>query len=110
MRRYTARPCIRQRIWRAMRIFHKGFTVAQLQAAVEGATYGNVQSFVSRLCRAGYLRRIGTVRRGYPGEGQGYILVRDTGPTMPVLGLGRHRTQEVRHDTDRPDEAAQREV
>lgn len=94
MRNYKARPCVRQRIWRAMRIYHKGFTVPMLMAAVEGATYGNVQSFVSRLYKAGYLRKLGTVKRGCPGEHQGYILVRDEGPVMPVLLQGRHKERE----------------
>lgn len=91
-RKYNARPCMRQRIWRAMRIMGK-FTVPSLMTAIEGATYGNVQSYVSRLFKAGYLRKFGTVRRGYSGEYQGYILVKDDGPTMPVLLAGRHENK-----------------
>lgn len=77
-----------------MRIHFKGFNVPMLMASVEGATYGNVQSYVSRLFKAGYLRKLGTVKRGHPGEYQAYILVKDIGPTMPVLLAGRHEKRE----------------
>lgn len=104
-RNYNARPCLRQRIWKAMRIMGK-FTVPSLMTAVEGATYGNVQSYVSRLFKAGYLRKHGTVRRGHAGEYQGYLLVKDVGPVMPVLLTGRHEKKEKEKERETTANAA----
>ncbi|ABK99988.1 hypothetical protein Ppro_2382 [Pelobacter propionicus DSM 2379] len=92
MRNFIARPCMRQRIWSAMRIMTR-FTIPDLCRVVEGATTANVQSYVSRLHKEGYVGKIGKVRRGYAGEYQGYQLVKNTGPTMPVLLKGRHKKE-----------------
>lgn len=105
-RKYNARTCMRQRIWKSMRIHYKGFTVPTLMASVEGATYGNVQSYVSRLYKAGYLRKMGTVRRGHPGEYQAYILTKDIGPVMPVLLTGRHEKKEREREKETTDAAS----
>lgn len=92
MRKFNARACMRQRIWKAMRIL-KTFSVPALCRVVEGSTYSNVQSFVSVLHLQGYVGKIGTVRRGYAGEYQGYQLIKDTGPVMPVFLKGRHKKE-----------------
>ncbi|WP_157040002.1 hypothetical protein [Pelobacter propionicus] len=75
-----------------MRIMTR-FTIPDLCRVVEGATTANVQSYVSRLHKEGYVGKIGKVRRGYAGEYQGYQLVKNTGPTMPVLLKGRHKKE-----------------
>lgn len=95
IRRYRARKCIRQQLWTSMRImFPKPFTVPGLLRTVEGVTYANVQSYVSRLYQAGYLVKVGTVKRGHCGEYQKYRLEKEHGPIMPVLGIGRHKKKE----------------
>lgn len=92
MRKFNARACMRQRIWKAMRIL-RTFSVPALCRVVEGCTFSNVQSFVSILHLQGYVGKVGTVRRGYAGEYQGYQLIKDTGPTMPVFLKGRHKKE-----------------
>ncbi len=92
MRTYKARRCMRQRIWQAMRIL-KQFAIPDLCRTVEGATEANVQSFVSRLHKEGYVVKIGRHRRGHAGEYQGYRLVKDIGATMPVFLKGRHKKE-----------------
>lgn len=95
VRKYRARKCVRQQLWNSMRIMSpKPFTVPGLLRTVEGVTYGNVQSYVSRLYRHGILTKVGKVRRGRCGEFQQYRLVEDTGPIMPVLGIGRFKKKE----------------
>ena len=64
MRRYQVRLCMRQRIWSAMRILTR-FTIPDLCRVVEGSTVANVQSYISRLYREGYIGKFGTVRRGF---------------------------------------------
>jgi hypothetical protein len=71
------------------------FTIPDLCRTVEGSTIANVQSFVSRLYKEGYVGKVGKVRRGYAGEYQGYQLINNTGPTMPVLLKGRHKKEAV---------------
>jgi hypothetical protein len=65
-----------------------------------------VQRFVARLYKAGYLRKLGTVKRGHPGEHQGYILVRDVGPVMPVLLQGRHQKREREREKETEEKSA----
>jgi hypothetical protein len=93
---------MRQRIWQAMRII-RHFTIPDLCRAVDGATVANVQSFVSRLFKEGYVSKLGTVRRGHAGEYQGYQLTNDIGPTMPVFLKGRHH-KETETETDETSE------
>ncbi len=90
MRRYQVRLCMRQRIWSAMRILTR-FTIPDLCRVVEGSTVANVQSYISRLYREGYIGKFGTVRRGFTGEFQGYHMIKNIGPTMPVFLKGRHQ-------------------
>ena len=93
MRVFKARRrSIRQRIWNAMRIMRR-FTIPDLCRIVEGATEANVQSYVSRLYKEGFVGKIGQHRRGYTGEYQGYQLVNDIGPTMPVFLKGRFKKE-----------------
>jgi hypothetical protein len=99
-RTYKPRKCIRQRIWKNMRILGK-FTIPDLCRTVQGATQANVQSFVSRLFTAGYLRKQGEVRRGYPGEYQQYVLVNNIGPTMPVLQAGRFKKTDEKTEKEK---------
>lgn len=102
MRKVKARRCMRQRIWQAMRIMRR-FTVPDLCRVIEGATIANVQSYVSRLFKDEYLRKLGQVRRGHAGEYQGYQLVKDVGRTMPVLSKGRHKKKEEQTETANPE-------
>lgn len=93
MRIFKARHrSIRQRIWNAMRI-KRQFTIPDLCRIVEGATVANVQSYVSRLYKEGFVSKIGQHRRGYTGEYQGYQLINDIGATMPVFLKGRHNKE-----------------
>ncbi len=79
----------------------KPFSVPSLCCTVEDVTVANVQSYVSRLFKAGYLVKAGTVKRGRPGDYQKYRLVKDTGPVMPVLATGRHKKKEKETEKER---------
>lgn len=92
MRKYNARRCMRQRIWQAMRILVR-FSVSDLCRVVHGTSVANVQSYVSRLYLEGYVGKVGKVRRGYAGEYQGYQLINNIGPIMPVFLKGRHKKE-----------------
>lgn len=105
-RKFKARKkSMRQKIWTSMRVLSpKPFTVPGLCRTVEGVTESNVQSYVSRLFKAGYLAKVGLVKRGFCGEYQKYRLVKDTGPVMPVLFLGRFEKKEKEKETEREKE------
>lgn len=104
-RKYKARKCARQKIWTSMRILSpKPFSVPALCRTVEGVTVANVQSYVSRLYKAGILTKVQKNRRGYCGEYQQYRLVEDTGPVMPVLSLGRFEKKEKEKEKEREKE------
>lgn len=90
-RNFQARKCLRQQLWQSMRILRR-FSVAELCPTTEPeCTIANAQSYVSRLFNAGFLRKDGQVKRGFAGQVQKYVLVKDIGPTMPVLNLGRYQ-------------------
>lgn len=111
-RNFQARKCQRQQIWQSMRIL-KRFSVADLCPTTEPeASYANVQSFVSRLFKAGYLRKDGEAKRGFAGQQQTYVLKKDIGPIMPVLNIGRHqinketetnKEKETKKETEEPE-------
>ncbi len=101
MRIFKARRCMRQRVWQAMRILRR-FTIPDLCRVIDGATIANVQSFVSRLYKEGFVGKIGQVKRGYAGQYQSYQLVNDIGATMPVFLKGRHKKEtELDKETDK---------
>jgi len=100
-RNYKPRKCIRQKLWTSIRILSpKPFTIPALCCTVEEATVANVQSYVSRLFNAGILAKFGQVKRGHCGDYQQYKLVKDLGPTMPVLNIGRHKKKEKEKETN----------
>lgn len=100
-RKYRARKCVRQQLWSSIRILSpKPFTIPGLLRTVEGVTYANVQSYISRLYQHKILDKVGEVRRGHSGEYQKYRLVKDTGPTMPVLRVGRFKKKEREREKD----------
>jgi hypothetical protein len=82
---------VRQMLWRSMRIMTK-FTIAGLMRTIPEETtvkYANVQKFVRRLVQHGYVAKDGGYKGGNAGTAQGYRLVNNIGPTMPVLNIGR---------------------
>jgi len=79
---------LRQKIWQSMRIM-KRFTIPDIMRTVPGSTYTNVYKFFNRLEKSGYVGKVGVYVSGRPGEYQGYALLKDTGPVMPVLSYGR---------------------
>lgn len=99
MRKYNARRCMRQRIWQAMRILLR-FSVPDLCRVVPGTSASNVQSYVSRLHLEGFVGKVGKVRRGYAGEYQGYQLINNIGPTMPVFLKGRHKKEKEKETNE----------
>lgn len=79
---YRQPASARDRIWQSMRVLRR-FTHAELAATAETSDR-NVQTFLWRLQRAGYVRR---VQQGHGGElprAALYTLARDTGPKSPL--------------------------
>lgn len=114
---------LRQNIWRSIRIM-KTFSIPGLMVTVPGLKYDNAQKFVRRLETHGYVSKVGGYRGGRPGDSQMYVLCKNTGPTVPVLGVGRsekflknpgketkketekEKKEEATDDHDRPDATA----
>lgn len=80
--------CLRQKMWQSMRIL-KRFNLPDILRTVPGATMTNARKFFTRLETCGYIGRIGSYVSGRPGEYKAYALLKDTGPVMPALGLGK---------------------
>lgn len=74
---------MRQRAWTAMRIF-KVFTAAQIQATAE-VGQDNLGKYLKALHRAGYLTLLRHRRNGSAGGHALWHLVRDSGPTAPIV-------------------------
>lgn len=70
----------RYRAWQSMRILRR-FTVADLMATAEISRH-NVEPFLRRLERFGYIRRVGQRRAGYQHPVL-WMMVRNTGPNPP---------------------------
>lgn len=114
---------LRQNMWRSIRIL-KTFSIPGLMITVPGLKYDNAQKFVRRLEIRGYVSKMGGYKGGRPGDCQMYVLCKNTGPTAPVLGIGRsekflkdpgkereketekERKEETADDHDRPDATA----
>jgi hypothetical protein len=75
-------------MWQSMRIM-KRFSMPDILRTVPGATKTNAVKFIGRLLAAGYIGRIGSYVSGRAGEFKSYALLKDTGPVMPSLGLGK---------------------
>jgi hypothetical protein len=90
MKRSVDVKSLRQNIWRSMQIF-KTFTILDLIITVPGLRYDNAQKFVRRLVTYGYLSKKANFSGGRAGEYQVYRLIKDVGPTMPSLALGRYQ-------------------
>lgn len=82
------RTCLRQKMWQSMRIM-KRFSIPDILRTVTGATVTNARKFFARLEACGYIGRIGSYVSGRPGEYKAYALLKDTGPVMPALNLGK---------------------
>lgn len=65
----------------------KRFDIPALMRTVPGATYSNTLKLVNRLEKLGVIGRTGNYVSGRAGEYQGYALLKDTGPEIPVLGF-----------------------
>lgn len=87
-RRSPDSTCLRQKMWQSMRIM-KRFSRVDIMRTVPGATVTNINKFFARLEVCGYIGKIGSYVSGRAGEYQAYALLKDTGPVMPVLGIGR---------------------
>jgi len=119
---------LRQNIWRSIRIM-RTFTIPTLMTTVPGLKYENCQKFVRNLVKHRYVSKIGGYKGGRAGDFQMYVICKDTGPIVPVLGIGRtekflvtgkerkketkkesekekEREEESGHDNDRPDATA----
>jgi len=79
---------LRQKMWQSMRIM-KRFSIPDIMRTVPGSTYTNVCKFFNRLEKSGYIGKVGVYVSGRSGEFQGYALLKDSGPIMPVLSYGR---------------------
>lgn len=88
MKRGVVTTSLRQRMWNSMRIM-KRFSKPDILRTVSGATYSNALKFFGRLEKAGIIGKIGSYVSGRPGEYQGYVLLKDVGPVMPVLNYGK---------------------
>jgi Icc-related predicted phosphoesterase len=82
----TPKPnATRRQVWKSMRIL-KRFTIPDLMRTLTvEVTYENVQKYVRKLMRHGYIKKTGRYTGGRVGEYQIYQLVRDTGPDYPVV-------------------------
>ena len=73
---------IRTRVWRALRLCHKGSVRELLVLASQGHEIepGHIGNYLAALTKAGYLTRL-----SQKGEHQQirYLLIRDTGPKAP---------------------------
>jgi predicted transcriptional regulator len=80
--RQRQQPEGRTLIWRAIR-FLRQFDLEELEST-SGQSHANVQKYVLRLAKAGYLR-LTTKADGQPGKANTYRLIRNTGqfPPMP---------------------------
>ena len=80
----------RQKMWQSMRILRR-FTIAAILRTIPGddITYANAQKFIRNLTKHNYVAKTGAYSGGRRGDAQEYILVNNTGPTVPVLGIGR---------------------
>ncbi|WP_298437959.1 hypothetical protein [Geobacter sp.] len=76
---------LRRRIWRAMKIMDKGFTLYGLCSVVQGADYGNVRKFVAGLAAHGIVAKLPGYKGGRPVECQGYRLIKWNGPNYPTV-------------------------
>jgi len=91
-----AEPDARQRAWTVIRI-KRVFSVPDLIAQA-GMSQSNAEKFVSQLRKARYLAYEGRRQpNGTPGSYRLYRLIRDTGPSAPVVSAPRRRKAEVRH-------------
>lgn len=115
---------LRQNIWRSIRIL-KRFTIPDLLRTVPDLKYDNAQKFIRRLLDHGYVAKTGNYTGGKAGEYQKYVLRKDNGPVLPMLGIGRSEkflkkekekeknketegtsSEEITDDNDRPDATA----
>jgi hypothetical protein len=76
---------------RMMRVF----SIPALVCSVPGLKYENAQKFVRRLSEAGFIQKLGSFISGRVGVYKSYRLVKDVGPTMPVLSVGRFKKKET---------------
>ncbi len=84
MKRGVVSTSLRQKMWQSMRIM-KRFNIPDILRTVPAARYSNTLKFFSNLESAGYIGRIGSYVSGRAGEYKSYALLKDIGPTMPVL-------------------------
>lgn len=98
-RRPIIATSMRQKMWQSMRIM-KRFSIPDVLRTVDGSTYTNACKFFCRLEKAGIIGKAGRYVSGRSGEYQGYVLLKDMGPVMPILGYGRNNDNgiEARHE------------
>ena len=82
----TPKPnAVRRQVWKSMRMLRR-FTIPDLMRTVTvEVAYENVQKFVRKLMKHGYIKKTGRYTGGRVGEYQIYQLIRDTGPDYPVV-------------------------
>lgn len=82
----TPKPnAVRRQAWKSMRILGC-FTIPDLMRTISvEVNYENIQKYVRKLMKHGYIKKIGRYTGGRVGEYQGYQLVRNTGPDYPVV-------------------------
>ena len=87
----SRRNTVRKMLWTAMRI-HRIFTLPELVRSVPGGcSYENAQKFVRNLVKSGYVAA-GEFAGGRSGEFRQYRLVKNSGPEVPVLAIGRRES------------------
>ena len=98
-RRPVIATSMRQKMWQSMRIM-KRFSIPDVLRTVDGSTHTNACKFFCRLEKAGIIGKTGSYVSGRTGEYQSYVLLKDMGPIMPVLGYGRNNDNgiEAQHE------------
>lgn len=91
---------MRQKMWQSMRIM-KRFSIPDVLRTVDGATYTNACKFFCRLEKAGIIGKAGSYVSGRTGEYQSYVLLKDMGPIMPILGYGRNNDYGIEVSNER---------
>ena len=90
----------RSKAWNSMRQFVR-FNIPDL-CRTSGGSVSNVQKFVRNLVAHGYVAKYGKINTGQPGSYQPYRLVKDVGPTYPMVceWCGRPMTASCEKEID----------
>ncbi len=86
---------LRQKMWKSIRIM-KRFNIPDIIRTVPKTSYNGTAKYIGLLEKAGFVGKVGTYVSGRAGEYQGYVLLKDAGPIMPVLRSDRRNDASVK--------------